>query len=85
MINEFLQCLFSVWDPSSSPGFPACDIIFSLQGGMTPLIWAALAGHVECVNVLMGRGAQAHHQDKVREECLFVPLPDEVTIYISEG
>ena len=47
---------------------------------MTPLIWAALAGHVECVEVLMGRGAQAHHQDKVREECYFVPLPDEVTV-----
>ena len=41
------------------------DMNFSLQGGMTPLIWATLAGHVECIEVLLDWGAQTNHQDKV--------------------
>ena len=32
---------------------------------MTPLIWATLAGHVECIKVLLHWGAQTDHQDKV--------------------
>ena len=32
---------------------------------MTPLIWAILAGHVECIEVLLDWGAQTNHQDKV--------------------
>ena len=32
---------------------------------MTPLIWAMLAGHVECIKVLLDRGAHTDHQDKV--------------------
>ena len=41
------------------------DMTFSLQGGMTPLIWATLAGHVESIEVLLDWGAQTNHQDKV--------------------
>ena len=41
------------------------DMAFSLQGGMTSLIWATLAGHVECIKVLLDWGAQTNHQDKV--------------------
>ena len=41
------------------------DMAFSLQGGMTPLIWATLAGHVECIKVLLDWGAQTNNQDKV--------------------
>ena len=37
----------------------------SLQGGMTPLIWATLAGHIECIKVLLDWGAQTNHLDKV--------------------
>ena len=32
---------------------------------MTPLIWAKLAGHVECEMMLSDTGAQASHQDMV--------------------
>ena len=32
---------------------------------MTPLICAALAGHVECIKVLLDWGAQTNNQDKV--------------------
>ena len=41
-----------------------CDVT-SLQGGITPLIWAILASQLECVEVLLDWGAQANYQDKV--------------------
>ena len=44
---------------------PDITCTFSLQGGMTPLIWAALSGHVECIKVLLDWGALTDHQDKV--------------------
>ena len=37
---------------------------FSLQEGYTPLIVASRHGHVECVKVLLDRGAQTNLQDK---------------------
>ena len=36
-----------------------------LQDGNTPLIAALVAGHVECVKLLLAKGAQANHQEKV--------------------
>ena len=36
-----------------------------LQDGYTALMLASGYGHVECVNVLLDRGAQANLQDKV--------------------
>ena len=39
----------------------------SLQFGRTPLMWASFAGHVECVQLLLDKGAQANHEDKVSE------------------
>ena len=38
---------------------------FSLQNGETPLIRASFIGHVECVKLLLERGAKANHQAKV--------------------
>ena len=37
----------------------------SLQYGDTPLIAASLTGHVDCVKLLLERGAQANHQRNV--------------------
>ena len=37
----------------------------SLQGGRTPLIEASAGGHVGCVQLLLDRGAQVNHHDKV--------------------
>ena len=38
---------------------------FSLQTGYTPLMLASVAGHVECVKLLLARGAQTNHQNMV--------------------
>ena len=37
----------------------------SLQNGCTPLMMASLEGHVGCVQLLLDRGAQIDHQNKV--------------------
>ena len=36
-----------------------------LQSGQTSLMWASGGGHVQCVQLLLDRGAEANHQDKV--------------------
>jgi hypothetical protein len=36
-----------------------------LQGGSTALMWAVLAGHVDCVRLLLGAGADKEAKDKV--------------------
>ena len=40
-----------------------CDM--HLQNGCTPLMEASGRGYVECVKLLLDRGAQANHQSKV--------------------
>ena len=42
-----------------------CDMHLSLQGGNTPLMWASRGGHDRCVQLLLDRGAEINHQDKV--------------------
>ena len=37
----------------------------SLQGGWTALMMASEAGQVECIKVLLDRGAEVNMQDKV--------------------
>ena len=37
----------------------------SLQDGDTPLMAASRRGHVRCVQLLLDRGAQVDHQNKV--------------------
>ena len=41
-------------------------MVTHLQVGESPLILAAGFGRVECVNLLLSRGAKINHQDKVR-------------------
>ena len=38
----------------------------SLQDGDTPLMAASRGGHVRCVLLLLDKGAQINHQNKVR-------------------
>ena len=38
---------------------------FSLQDGWTALMKASKAGHIECVKVLLDRGAEVNMQNKV--------------------
>ena len=38
---------------------------FSIQDGWTALMKASVYGHVECVKILLERGAQANTQNKV--------------------
>ena len=42
-----------------------CDMHLSLQYGNTPLIEASSGGHYGCVQLLLDRGAQTDHQNKV--------------------
>ena len=42
-----------------------CDMHLSLQDGDTPLMVATHEGHVGCVQLLLDRGAQIDHQNKV--------------------
>ena len=37
----------------------------SFQNGETALMWASRSGHMECVKVLLGRGADVNMQGKV--------------------
>ena len=41
------------------------SIVLSSQYGQTPLMEASSEGHVECAQLLLDRGAQVNHQDKV--------------------
>ena len=38
----------------------------SLQDGWTALMMASQAGHIECVKVLLDKGAEVNMQNKVR-------------------
>ena len=39
-----------------------CNVTFSFQDGTTPLMIASKEDHVECVKLLLERGALANHQ-----------------------
>ena len=41
-------------------------ICANTQFGLTPLIWAALKGHADCVRVLVEAGADMDGKDNVR-------------------
>ena len=51
-----------------------CDMHLSLQDGDTPLMVASREGHDGCVQLLLDRGAQVDHQNKVSgsAQCLFL-------------
>ena len=57
--------------PHPLPGWVVCclghwrDVHLSLQYGYTPLREASRGGHDGCVQLLLDRGAQIDHQDKV--------------------
>ena len=40
-------------------------VLYSLQDGQTPLMEALSEGHVECVKLLLDKGAPVDHQDRV--------------------
>ena len=42
-----------------------CDMHLSLQNGDTPLMVALQCRHDGCVQLLLNKGAQVNHQDKV--------------------
>ena len=54
-----------VWFFVCDIGGTPCDMHLSLQDGRTPLMEASGGGIVECVKLLLDRGAQANHQCKV--------------------
>ena len=61
-----------------------CDMHLSLQDGYTPLMEASRGGHDGCVQLLLDRGAQIDHQNKVsafRDQpsvsLYYVPLCEE--------
>ena len=51
-----------------------CDMASSIQDGYTALIWASAYGHVECVKVLLDKGAQTNLQNKVST------VPDQTNV-----
>ena len=51
--------------PSYNGQAPPVDMVSSLQFGLTALTGASIAGHLECIKLLLDRGAQANLQNKV--------------------
>ena len=45
--------------------FDVSSSMFLVQSGLTPLLRALSGGSVECVKLLLNRGAQANQEDKV--------------------
>ena len=39
-----------------------CEVV---ERAKTPLMWASCNGHMECVKILLDRGAQVNMQDEV--------------------
>ena len=63
----------------------------SLQDGNTPLMEASHGGHDGCVQLLLDRGAQIDHQDKVsafRDQpsvsLYYVPLCEEGIVSVND-
>ena len=54
-----------VWIVVCDIGGTPCYMHLSLQNGRTPLMVASGGGQVECVKLLLDRGAQANHQSEV--------------------
>ena len=54
-----------MWFVGCDIGGTPCHMHLSLQHGRTPLMVASGGGHVECVKLLLDRGVQVNHQDKV--------------------
>ena len=42
------------------------DCMYCIQGGMTPLHYACMGGHLEVAQLLIERGASVTDKDKVR-------------------
>ena len=62
----FLICIYTFPNTcvSDIPGTP-CDMTFALQDGVTPLHYASVYGHLECMKVLLDHGALPNNQDEV--------------------
>ena len=51
-------------------------ILLYLQSGQTALMEASIGGHVECVKLLLEKGADVNHKDRVSAVSLSVwPVP----------
>ena len=57
----------------------------SLQDGWTALMMASEAGHMECVKVLLDKGAEVNKQNKVSDviihSCSHSPIKQHVVIH----
>ena len=58
MGSVLLYCIWHRWCSHD-------DMHLSLQRGETALMWASGAGQLECVKVLLDRGARVNIQSKV--------------------
>ena len=59
-----------------------CNVHLSLQNGYTPLMRASREGRDGCVQLLLDRGAQIYHQNKVSA---FRDQPSVSLYYVQEG
>ena len=68
-----------LWFVACDIGGPPCNMHLSFQNGRTPLIEASSGGHVECVKLLLDRGARTNDQDKVCTVLMRLVLNEMIT------
>ena len=57
-----------------APLTPNAVMFWYIQNGMTPLLAAAVGGKADVVKLLLERGAEINHAEKVLSCCAFVPV-----------
>lgn len=70
LLNFILQCLTS--DPSLTPDDLAPFINYRNHSGNTPLHWAALNTHLDCVKALVEAGADVDAKNDAGHDALFL-------------
>jgi hypothetical protein len=82
LLNFILQCLTS--DSSLTPGELAAFMNYRNHSGNTPLHWAALNTHLDCVKALVEAGADVDAKNDAGHDALFLAERADWTVVPEE-